>query len=232
MVIVMTPRSPHTHPNGAANLSLTPGSIEASSTAQFKTPESLLCYLCGQPMDETAISHGLIFLAVSITLLSGVMAIDGQIDPQEKSYLQSIIDASVQSGNTSPQLVQALVDGIEQHQVYLNPPLFVLLASGLSESERILLLGLGYDMATTSEHFGPQERMYLRAIAQRLRIPHDYQACLEASFTDQAMPNPEALPDIAHLTHPTHFQPKSTLLELFAYRIHPTMARLATLIMA
>jgi len=157
------------------------------------------------------------------------MAIDGKIEPQEQSYLQSILDASLQSGKTPPHLVEALVDGIEQHQLYLNPRLFLLLASPLNASERLLLLGLGYDMAAKSEHFGAQERMYLRAIAQRLRIPQSYQACLEASFTEQAMPHPEALPEMAQMTHPTHFESTSALTQLLAQRIHPNMARLATL---
>ena len=200
--------------------------------AQVSSPEALLAEISGQAIDETELDSGLIFLAASLTLLLGVMAINRSPDPHNQSYLQSVLDAALQNGKLSPHLVQALAEGIECHQLYLNPRLFLLMTSTLSESERLLLLGLGYDMAAAGMHFGLQTQMYLQAIAQRLRIPSAYQACLESSFTQQDMTHFDALPDIADLTHPASFQPESNLLQLLAHRIHPSMERLATLVNA
>ncbi|MEO1210235.1 MAG: hypothetical protein AAFX78_11900 [Cyanobacteria bacterium J06638_20] len=197
--------------------------------AQASSPKSLLAEISGQAIDETELDSSLIFLAASLTLLLGVMAINRSPDPHNQSYLQSVLDAALQNGKLSPHLVQALTEGIDSHQLYLNPRLFLLMTSTLSESERLLLLGLGYDMATAGTHFGLQTQMYLQAIAQRLRIPPAYQACLESSFTQQDIAHLDALPDIADLTHPTSFQPESNLLQLLAHRIHPSMERLATL---
>jgi len=157
------------------------------------------------------------------------MALNKQVGAKNASYLQSVLDAALQNGSLPPRLVQALVEGIEHDQLYLKPRLFLLLASALSESERLLLLGLGYDMAAAGTDLGLQTQMYLRATAQRLRIPQPYQACLEASFTDQDIDHLDALPALADLTHPTSFQPDSSLLHLLAHRIHPNMERLALL---
>ncbi|MBE9100021.1 hypothetical protein [Vacuolonema iberomarrocanum] len=202
---------------------------DSPTVPQISTPEALLAHLSGQPIDPIVLDSGLIFLATSVTLLSGIMALNKQVGAKNEPYLQSVLDAALQNGVLSPHLVQALVEGIEHDQLYLKPQLFLLLASALSESERLLLLGLGYDMATAGTDFGIQTRLYLRAIAQRLRIPQPYQACLEASFTDQDIDHLDALPNLADLTHPTSFQPASSLLHRLAHRIYPNMERLALL---
>jgi uncharacterized tellurite resistance protein B-like protein len=201
--------------------------LAAAVSFGASTPKALLAALLAANIDQTHVDAGIVFLATSITLLSGVMVIDGQVDPQEQSYLWSILAASAQTSDALSQLAQALVDSIEQHRLYLNPSAFLVLASDLNASERLLLLGLGYDMANVGAHFGAQERMYLRAIAQRLRIPQPYQACLEASVIGQPSPQPNSLLEIVRLIHPTAFQPSPPLQQLLAHRIYPGIARLA-----
>jgi hypothetical protein len=103
-------------------------------------------------------------------------------------------------------LAQEMIQGIERQQVYLNPQQVLTLAIPLSESERLLLVALGYEMAASDGSVDARETMYLRAIAHRLDVHVRHITALEDGFGQQEIADPEALIQIKALLDPSFFQ--------------------------
>lgn len=196
------------------------------SLAPNLTPQTLLSYLVEQPLSEEELTPNLIFVAASITLLSGVMMMDGVIDPEEMTHLHQLMGLCADTDLACHRLLPRLVLGIKRHQVYLNPRLFLVLAEALDLPQRLLLLGLGYGMATADGHLSERENLYLRAIAQRLCIAPEHLAILEASSTKLASVRAEALREVNQYLNPTSFQLHEPLLRLIARTIHSNLPTL------
>ena len=186
------------------------------------TPQILLGHLTQQSLTEADLTADFLFLAATITLLSGVMEIDGSIEPEETDHLHTVINACVDPKSPLYALVQDLVSGVCTHQVYLNPQQFLSLADTLDDSARLLLLGLGYNMAMVDGHFNLREQLYLRGIAHRLQILPRHQYVLEAIATQQPIHDTETLLDLFLLLHPDRFQGKA-ILRTIARTIHSNL---------
>lgn len=196
--------------------------LENETSSVNPTPNVLLTTLTDQPLSETDLSPTLFFLAATITLLSGVMVIDGAIETEELEHLHMLVDACVSPEDPMHSLVRQLVEGVQTHQVYLDPQQFLSFTTQLDDSARLLLLALGYSMAVVDGHFDLREQMYLQAVAHRLHIPRSYQITFEAIATRQPVQDLEALLDLFRLLHPDRFQ-KTPVLRVIARTVHSNL---------
>jgi len=190
---------------------------------RYLTPQTLLAHLTNQAIAEEDMTPSLLFFAASVALLSGVMQMDRSVAPEEMAHLQEVVGICADADLACRRLNSHLVLGINRHQVYLNPRLFLVLCEALTMPQRLLLLGLGYGMATADGHLSQRESMYLQAIAQRLQIHPQHRVILEACYTDQPVPEREALWEVAQHLDPTGFQPNEPLFRVMARALHSNL---------
>jgi len=167
---------------------------------------TLLSHVTGRDLNQQDLSPTLLFLAALVTVLLGVIVIDRRIDAAEQHRLQVLLESFVTPDPSLYALTQEMIKGIERQQVYLNPQQVLTLATPLSESERLLLIALGYEMAAADGEVDAREIMYLRAIAHRLDVHVRYITALENGFSHQEISDPEALSQIRALLDPSFFQ--------------------------
>lgn len=148
---------------------------------------------------------------------------DGVIDPEEMAHLHQLMGLCSDTDLACHRLLPRLVLGIKRHQVYLNPRLFLILAEALDLPQRLLLLGLGYGMATADGHLSERETLYLRAIAQRLCIAPEHLAILEASAVKASSVKTEALWEVNQYLDPSSFHLHESLLRSIARTIHSSL---------
>jgi uncharacterized tellurite resistance protein B-like protein len=145
----------------------------------------LLSRITGYKLSQRDLTPPVIFMAALVTVLLGVMLVDGTVTDEEKQRWQKTINRFIPPGGNVRQLTQLLSKGIRQHQVYKKLNELLTLAAPLSESERLLLIGFGYEMSAADGDMDAREQKYLEAIANRLKINPRHLAVLEAGLTHQ-----------------------------------------------
>jgi len=192
------------------------------------TPHTLLLSLTEQDLSEEDLTPGLLFLAAGVTLLSGVMMMDGCVEPSEIAYLEKLLGLCADTDIACHRLMTRLTSSIQQQQVYLDPRRFLVLCETLNMSQRLLLLGLGYEMAATDGHLNDREMMYLRSIAHRLQIDPKHMAVLEATFTHHPYLEIDALEEVFQYLEPSTFAADEPLFRWIAQAIHSNLPSLET----
>lgn len=79
---------------------------------------ALLSRITGQKLSQRDLTPPVIFMATLITVLMGVMLVDGTVTEEEKQRWQKTINRFIPPGGNVRQLTQLLSKGIQQHQVY------------------------------------------------------------------------------------------------------------------
>ncbi|HEY9822988.1 MAG TPA: dynamin family protein [Candidatus Sericytochromatia bacterium] len=171
----------------------------------------LLSRLTGQKLSQRDLNPPVIFMAALVTVLLGVMLVDGTVTDEEKQGWQKTINRFIPSAGNARQLTQLLSKGIRQNQVYKKLNELQTLTAPLSESERLLLIGFGYEMSAADGDMDAREKKYLEAIANRLGINPRHLAVLEAGFTHQGTVETAALDEVQFLLAPARFQELDTI---------------------
>jgi uncharacterized tellurite resistance protein B-like protein/GTPase Era involved in 16S rRNA processing len=172
---------------------------------------ALLSHITGQKLSQRDITPPVIFMAALVTVLLGVMFVDGTITDEEKQRWQKTINRFIPPGGNVRQLTQLLSKGIRQNQVYKKLNELLTLAAPLSESERLLLIGFGYEMSAADGDMDAREKKYLEVIANRLGINSRHLAVLEAGFTNQEIVELAALDEVQSLLAPARFHELDTI---------------------
>ncbi|MEP0779727.1 dynamin family protein [Microcoleus sp. ZQ-A2] len=133
------------------------------------------------------------------------MLADGTVTDEEKQRWQKSINKFIPPEGNVRQLTQLLSKGVRQNQVYKKLNDLLTLTAPLSESERLLLIGFGYEMSAADGVMDAREKKYLEVIANRLRINPRHLAVLEAGFTHQGTVEPSALDEVQSLLNPARF---------------------------
>lgn len=60
-----------------------------------------------------------------------------------------------------------MISGVQQHQVYNKFKELLTLTAPLSEPERLLLIGFGYEMSAADGDIDSREKKYLEAVAKQ-----------------------------------------------------------------
>jgi len=181
----------------------------------------LLSRITGKSLTQQEVSSSLVFQAALVSVLLGVILADKTVTDQEKQKLQALLNQLASPGSDTRQLLQTLLKGVQQHQVYRKENELLALTASLSESERLLLISLGYQMSASDGDMDSREKAYLQMIASRLGVKTQYLAILEAGFSGQGVVDPEALNEVYSLLDPAKFQ---TLDPLFANAANSILA--------
>lgn len=165
----------------------------------------LLSQITGQKIRQETLTPRLIFLAALATVLVGVTFADNQVTDEEKQQLQKILSQFIPPSSGMNSLVKLMLQGVQKHQIYRKPNELLKLTNSLSESEKLLLLGFGYEISMADGSIAPQEQKYLQAIAKCFNVATQHLAVLEAGISKQDV-DPTALDEVNNLLDPTRFQ--------------------------
>jgi uncharacterized tellurite resistance protein B-like protein/GTPase SAR1 family protein len=171
----------------------------------------LLSRITGQKLSQRDLTPPVLFMTDLVIVLLGVMLVDGTVTDEEKQRWQKTINRFIPPQGNGRQLTQLLSKGIRQNQVYKKLNELQTLTAPLSESERLLLIGFGYEMSAADGDMDAREKKYLEAIANRLGINPRHLAVLEAGFTHQGTVETAALDEVQFLLAPARFQELDTI---------------------
>lgn len=172
---------------------------------------NLLSSITKQELRKQDLTPPVIFLAALITVLLGVILIDGSVTEEEKQRWKTSLNKFIPPGGNARQLTQLMSKGIMENQIYKKLNDLQTLAAPLSESERLLLISFGYEMSAADGDMDASEKKYLEAVANRLGINPQHLQVLEASFTHQETVEPAALDEVYSLLAPARFQELETI---------------------
>lgn len=181
----------------------------SAATRQMSSEvRDLLSQILGQDVDSSSVSPMGIFMINLVQLLIGIAVADGQVTVDEKQHLKNILRRMHLLEGELENLTKLVVRGVKEHKTFRNLRNFLSLAEPLTKSQRLLLIGLGYEMSAIDGSIDPQEVNYLEKIATALEIEPSYLRIFEASFAQQE--NSEdleatVLEEILYLLDPARF---------------------------
>lgn len=165
----------------------------------------LLSRISRQKLRQQDITPLVVFVTALISVLRGVMIIDRTIAIEEEERLQKTLKAFSSGDPHRIELIQRLVKGISKQQVYFNPTELLTLTAFFSESEKLLLIGSGYEMSAVDGHIDLREQMYLQSIANRLGLDSRHIAVIDTLFTKEGILDSEAFAEVQALLAPSEF---------------------------
>jgi hypothetical protein len=104
-----------------------------------------------------------------------------------------------------------MIKGVKENQTYKKIQDLLKLTSPLSESEKILLIGFGYEMSAADGNIDIKEKQYLGIVAKNLGIKSEYLEVFEIAFTHQGKFDASALNEVHFLLDPSRFQELDTV---------------------
>ncbi|MFW9258467.1 dynamin family protein [Nostoc sp. CALU 546] len=171
----------------------------------------LLSQITGQKLAQKNLTPPVIFLANLVTVLLGVIFVDGTVAESEKQRLLTTLYRFSLPESDVRKLTHLMIKGVKDNQVYKQVNSLLALAAPLSESEKLLLIGFGYEMSAADGEIDPHEKKYLEILAKHLGIKPQHLAILEAGFTHQENAEPLALNEVHFLLNPARFQELDTI---------------------
>lgn len=185
----------------------------------------LLCRISRQKLREQDITPLVVFLTALISIMRGVMVIDSTIAAQEEERLQKTLKAFASDDRERVELIQRLVKGISKQQVYFNPTELLTLTALFSESEKLLLIGSGYEMSAADGYIDLREQMYLQSIANRLGLDSRHIAVIDTLFTKEGTLDSEAFAEVKALLDPSQFESREPVFGKAAKHLLGILAR-------
>ncbi|MEH1822989.1 MAG: dynamin family protein [Nostoc sp.] len=171
----------------------------------------LLSQITGQKLTPKNLTPPVIFLANLVTVLLGVIFVDGIVAESEKQRLLTTLYRFSIPESDVRKLTHLMIKGVKENQVYKQVNSLLALAAPLSESEKLLLIGFGYEMSAADGEIDPHEKKYLEILAKHLGIKPQHLAILETDFTHQENVEPIALDEVHFLLNPARFQELDTI---------------------
>ncbi len=147
-----------------------------------------------------------IFFVTLVIAAKGAMLADGSISPDEEKYLLHIFDIVPAADNKLRTLVSNLIANLTPDTIFQHYEVWDELPYLLSNSERLVILSLCFEIAYTDGTIETRERDYLNFVAQSLAIDHEMVALIEGSVTGKTVISFENVPDLRALLHPDNFK--------------------------
>ena len=166
----------------------------------------LLSRITGQKLSQRDITPQVLFLASLVTVLLGVIFVDGTVAETEKERLLKILYEFSLPESGIRRLTHLLIKGVKENQVYQKNNDLLTLTAPLSESEKILLIGFGYEMSAADGEIDLQEKQYLEIVARNLGVKSEYLEVFEIGFTHQGNVDINALNEVHFLLDSSRFQ--------------------------
>jgi uncharacterized tellurite resistance protein B-like protein/GTPase SAR1 family protein len=165
----------------------------------------LLSRITGQKLTQRELTPSVIFLANLVTILLGVIFVDGVVADEEKQRLLTTLYRFSTPESGVRQLTHLMIKGVKENQLYKKVNNLVTVNIPLSDSEKLLLIGFGYEMSAADGEMDSREKQYLEIIAKKLEINQKHLAVLEAGFTNQNIVDSIALDEVQFLLNPSQF---------------------------
>ncbi len=185
----------------------------------------LLSRISRQKLREQDITPLVVFVTALISILRGVMIIDRTIAVEEEERLQKTLKAFASGDPHRIELIQRLVKGISKQQVYFNPTELLTLTAFFSESEKLLLVGSGYEMSAVDGNIDLREQMYLQSIGNRLGLDSRHIAVVDTLFTKEGTLNEEDFADVKALLAPSEFESRDPVFAKAAKHLLSLLTR-------
>ena len=171
----------------------------------------LLSKVTGKNLDARDVTPPVLFLAALITVLLGVMFADQKVTEEEKQRWQKTLNRFIPEEGNARQLAMLLSKGIREQKIYINSYETLTLLMAFSESERLLLVGFGYEMSAADGSIDESEKQYLRQVAILAELKPSYLDVFEAGFTQQSVSDLAVLEEVRSLLDPARFHELDTL---------------------
>lgn len=171
---------------------------------------NFLSNITGQKMTQRDVTPPVIFIANLIIVLLGVMFVDGLVTDKEKHRLLEILYRFSTPESDIRKLTHLMIKGVKKYQLYRRFNDLLTLTNPLSESERLLLIGFGYEMSTINGKIDFREQRYLEIVAQYLEIKPQYLAVLASAFKPPESYDLAVLNEVDDLLNPERFQELNT----------------------
>ncbi|MBD2292691.1 dynamin family protein [Anabaena sphaerica FACHB-251] len=171
----------------------------------------LLSRITGQKLSQRDITPQVLFLAALVTVLMGVIFVDGTVSEEEKQHLQKILSRFSQSNSDVQKLTNLMIKGVKENQTYKKIQDLLKLTLPLSESEKILLIGFGYEMSAADGEIDLREKQYLEIVAKNLGVKSQYLPIFEIAFTQEGNIEANALNEVHFLLDSSRFQELDTV---------------------
>ncbi|YAF97268.1 MAG: dynamin family protein [Nodularia sp. CChRGM 3473] len=146
---------------------------------------NFLSKITGQKITQRDVTPLVIFVANLIIVLLGVMFADGIVTDKEKQKLVEILARFSTPESDIRRFKYLMIKGVKKYQLYIKFNELVIITKLLSESEQLLLVGLGYEMSTIDGKLGWREQRYLEMLAQFLGVKPQHFAVLASAFKPQ-----------------------------------------------
>jgi uncharacterized tellurite resistance protein B-like protein/GTPase SAR1 family protein len=162
--------------------------------------------LLDRPIHENEFSDLLVFMTVLSSVLMGVAAADGEVTLQEKQHLDSILRHFIPSGNPLLKLAKEIFTSLRKHRTYLNPGTFFTLTGVLDESERLLIIALGCEIAIVDGSVDSTEDRYLQNLTQQFCVEPTLLYALQRGLLGESCGNDVAERYLYSLLDPARFR--------------------------
>ena len=143
----------------------------------------LLSRITGQKLSQRDITPQVLFLASLVTVLMGVIFVDGTVEEEEKQSLLNILYRFSMPETGMRQLTNLIIKRVKNNQTYKKIHDLLTLTATLSESERLLLIGFGYEMSAADGEIDLREKQYLEIVAKNLGVKSQHLPIFEIAFT-------------------------------------------------
>jgi uncharacterized tellurite resistance protein B-like protein len=171
----------------------------------------LLSRITGQKLSQRDLTPPIVFLASLVTVLVGVMFIDGTVAESEKQRLLVTLYRFSMPESDVRRLTHLMIKGVKENQLYKKSDDLLTLTAPLTESQRLLLIGFGYEMSSADGEIDSREKKYLEIFAKHLGINLQHLAVLESAFTHQNNVDSVALEEVRFLLDPARFHEMDTI---------------------
>lgn len=185
-------------------------SLSDNKTASPKVVE-LLSRILGKNLRPQDITHPIVFLSALIIILLGIIYADSVVADEEKRRFKKTINHFIPAESNIRHLVQPLSKGIQEQKLYTRLDDLLALVASLSASEKLLLVGFGYDMSASDGSIDKREKKYLHLIAHHLGVRLSYLEVFEAGITGQKASELTTLEEVRCLLAPTRFRELDTI---------------------
>lgn len=165
----------------------------------------LLSQITGQKLTQKNLTPPIIFLANLVTVLLGVIYVDGTVAEEEKQRLLTTLYRFSLPESYVRRLTHLMIKGVKDSQIYKQVNDLFIITAPLSESEKLLLISFGYEMSAADGVIDSREKKYLEIVAKQLGIKSQHLAVLEAGFTHQGNFESTALSEVNFLLNPARF---------------------------
>jgi uncharacterized tellurite resistance protein B-like protein/GTPase SAR1 family protein len=191
----------------------------ASRSTNLASIAALLSRLTAQDIEPAQASKLLVFVGALSTILLGVTVADQQISADEKTRLQAILNEFVPTSSPLRSLFELMFKGVKQHKLFNQPDELAILTNDLSDSEMLLLLALGYELAAADGTIDPTEEDYLVGLAQGAGLDVALTGAIRDGLTEAATIDGDALAEVRHLLDPARFQSLDPVFSRAAERL-------------